>query len=293
MRRRDEVLVGVLMTVAIVVGIIGTIWLIRGGLSASYPLYMVLKWGAGLKVGAPVYLSGVNVGYVGDVELKPDGTLYVTLQVQEKFKVPEGTQATVEPNGIFGDKLIALRPQGPSPQVIQRGDTLVLGKAAPDVADLLARMDTIGGRLSDVSRAIEVEMVAGGGIADIRQTLAQTNRLVAQLSGIAAEQSRQMTATMTTLRRTVASVDSSAVDSTIKNIRTTSANMAEISGELKQTTDKLNLLIAKVDSGNGTAAKLLNDAGLYTDMRSLVQRLDSLTADLQRNPKKYINLRVF
>jgi hypothetical protein len=37
----------------------------------------------------------------------------------------------------------------------------------------------------------------------------------------------------------------------------------------------------------------VNDPGLYTDVRALVQRLDSLTADFQKNPKKYISVKVF
>ena len=46
-------------------------------------------------------------------------------------------------------------------------------------------------------------------------------------------------------------------------------------------------------TGGGTAGRLLNDPGLYDDLRGLVTRLDSLSADLQKNPKKYINLRIF
>jgi hypothetical protein len=32
---------------------------------------------------------------------------------------------------------------------------------------------------------------------------------------------------------------------------------------------------------------------LYRDARNLLTRVDSLVADFQRNPRKYINLRVF
>jgi phospholipid/cholesterol/gamma-HCH transport system substrate-binding protein len=52
-------------------------------------------------------------------------------------------------------------------------------------------------------------------------------------------------------------------------------------------------LLAKLDSGQGTAGKLLTDTLLYQDLRNVVGRVDSLTADFKRNPKKYINLRIF
>jgi hypothetical protein len=39
--------------------------------------------------------------------------------------------------------------------------------------------------------------------------------------------------------------------------------------------------------------KLMNDPALYNDVRSLVTRLDSLTADFKKNPRKYIKLSIF
>ncbi|CAA9302477.1 MAG: hypothetical protein AVDCRST_MAG40-450, partial [uncultured Gemmatimonadaceae bacterium] len=35
------------------------------------------------------------------------------------------------------------------------------------------------------------------------------------------------------------------------------------------------------------------DTLLYRDVRSLVTRIDSLTADFQKRPRKYINLEIF
>jgi phospholipid/cholesterol/gamma-HCH transport system substrate-binding protein len=69
--------------------------------------------------------------------------------------------------------------------------------------------------------------------------------------------------------------------------------MAELSTQLKATSGKLDMIIAKVDSGNGSAAKLLNDPGAYNDVRRLLQRMDSLVADIKKNPKRYINVKLF
>jgi phospholipid/cholesterol/gamma-HCH transport system substrate-binding protein len=116
---------------------------------------------------------------------------------------------------------------------------------------------------------------------------------VTEFAAVAEEQSRQLTATMTSLRRATGAIDPAKVDSTIKNLRTASANMAEMSTQLKETSGKLDVIIAKVDSGNGSAAKLLNDPGAYNDVRMLLQRMDSLVADIKKNPKRYINVKIF
>ena len=79
----------------------------------------------------------------------------------------------------------------------------------------------------------------------------------------------------------------------MKNLRTTSANFAGLTADLRATNSRLTALVAKVDSGGGSLAKVLNDPGLYNDMRALIQHGDSLVADIKKNPRKYINVRVF
>jgi len=98
---------------------------------------------------------------------------------------------------------------------------------------------------------------------------------------------------MTSLRRATSAIDPAKVDSTITNFRTASSNMAAMSADLKETSSKLEAILSKVDTGPGSAAKLLNDPGAYNDVRGLLQRMDSLLADIKKNPKRYINVKIF
>ena len=293
MKTRDEVLVGLLVTAAIVVTVLGSLWLARGGLSKGYPLYAKFPWGAGLKQGQPVLLVGVNVGYVDAVDLHQDGILVTTLRITKQYKVPVTSKAAVIPNGIFGDQAVALTPSRPDPRSFKPGDTIPIGPSTPGISELTTKADSITRSVNAMTSALEHEMVAGGGIRDLRNTITATNRLVNEFAAVASEQSRQLTATLTSLRRATGAIDPAKVDSTVKNFRTASSNLAEISGQLKETSGKLDLILAKVDSGNGSAAKLLNDPGVYNDTRALLQRMDSLLADMKKNPKRYFNVRVF
>jgi phospholipid/cholesterol/gamma-HCH transport system substrate-binding protein len=293
MKTRDEVLVGLLVVVAIVVTVLGSLWLARGGLSKGYPLYAKFPWGAGLKQGQPVLLVGVNVGYVDEVDLHQDGTLVTTLRIAKNYKVPMTSKAAVIPNGIFGDQAVALTPSRPDPRSFKQGDTIPIGPSTPGIAQLTSKADSIARSVNAITSALQHEMVAAGGIRDMRNAIGATNRLVTEFAAIAEEQSRQLSATMTSLRRATGAIDPAKVDSTVKNLRTASANMAEMSAQLKETSGKLDVIIAKVDSGNGSAAKLLNDPGVYNDTRALLQRMDSLLADMKKNPKRYFNVRIF
>jgi phospholipid/cholesterol/gamma-HCH transport system substrate-binding protein len=291
-KTRDDILVGVVIVLGLLVGVVGSVWLARGGLSKGYPLYARFAWGAGLKTGAPVWVSGASVGYVSDVQFRPDGTLLTQLRITSKQPLPKGSPASVVPNGIFGDVAVNFTPQ-PSGVPYAQGDTVVSGPPSAGIAQLTAKADSITTSVASLTRAMDKELVAGGGLADLRQTLAGTNKLIGQLSAIAATQSTQLTETMTSLRRATSAVDSAKIDSTLTNLRNASGNMTSLTRSLDSTGRALNQIVAKVDSGSGTAAKLLNDPALYNDMHSLLGRMDSLIADIKKNPKRYINVKVF
>ena len=293
MKTRDEVLVGLVVTAAVIVTVLGSLWLARGGLSKGYPLYAKFPWGAGLKQGQPVLLVGVNVGYLDEVDLHQDGILVTTLRIQKHYQVPVTSKAAVVPNGIFGDMAVALTPSKPDPRSFRAGDTVPIGPSTPGIAELTSKADSVMGSINAVSAALEHEFVASGGIRDLRNTIASTNRLVNDFAGIANEQSRQLSATMASLRRASGAIDPAKVDSTVRNIQSASANLAELSGQIKETSRKLDAVLAKVDSGGGSAAKLINDPGAYNDVRALLQRMDSLLADIKKNPKRYINVKIF
>jgi len=294
MKRRDEVLVGVLMTVGLAIAILGTIWLSRGGLSQGYPLYARFDWGAGLKQGQQVQLGGVAIGYVDDIELDMvGGTILVTLRITRKYKVPQTSIAYVLAYGIFGDQIISLQPRTPSPIAFAPNDTVPAGKPAPTTAQIIAQADSIGRSLGDVAEAFELQLVQSGGIEDLRRSIAGMNRLVAQLNTVATEQSRQLTLTQQGLRSALASIDSATVDSTVRNLRTTSANLATLTASFERSSAHLETVLAKVDSGSGTAALLLNDPNLYLDLRKATTRLDSLLAEIQANPRKFLKFSVF
>jgi phospholipid/cholesterol/gamma-HCH transport system substrate-binding protein len=293
MKRRDELLVGLMLVVAIVVVAVGTIWLIRGGLSSGYPLYARFRWGGGAKQGQSVLLSGVNVGYIDDVVFEQKGTIIIKMSINKKFHIPAGTQATLDPNGFFGDVVVGLRPTQITTLMIPPGDTVPAGKPQPQLADIIAKVDSMSGTLNDVTRSVQVELVQGGALSDLRHTLAMSNKLVGQLSDIAVTEGKQLASVTGKLDHAVSALDSATIDSTIKNLRTTSANVTALTNNLANTTARLDDVLAKVDTGGGSTGKLINDPALYNNVNLLLTRLDSLTADFKQHPKKYVRLSIF
>jgi phospholipid/cholesterol/gamma-HCH transport system substrate-binding protein len=298
MKRSNEVTVGMLITASVVVLVLGTLWLARGGLKSGYPLYTRFAWGQNLKQGQPVLLAGVNVGYVGDVTLRRQGYLDVLIRINDEYKVPKGSKATVKAIGIFGDVAVALTPPTPPPaQDYAPGDTVPAGVAAADVDQIMSRVDSIGATTSILLRSIQQQVVEAGTLRDIHKTVASAAALSAQLQAVIAEQNRNLSETMRSFNGVAAhlnsAVDSADLRATVANLRQTSANAARLSASLDSTNTQIRSLLAQAQNGNGTLGKLMSDSLLYRDIRHSVASLDSLLNDFKANPKKYINLRIF
>jgi phospholipid/cholesterol/gamma-HCH transport system substrate-binding protein len=76
-------------------------------------------------------------------------------------------------------------------------------------------------------------------------------------------------------------------------MQATTENLAALTTSLKSTTTRLDNVIGKIETGDGTLGRLVNDPGVYNELRQSLARLDSLVADVKANPKRYINVKVF
>ena len=79
-------------------------------------------------------------------------------------------------------------------------------------------------------------------------------------------------------------------------IDTATGMLTDVSSTLEkanETFSNLNDLLTKVDSGNGSMAKLMNDKELYDNLASTSKNLSLLLQDVRLNPKRYIKLSVF
>lgn len=298
MKRGNEVSVGILITVAVIVLVMGTLYLVRGGLSAGYPLYARFPWGQNLKQGQPVLLAGVTVGYVGDVKLRRAGYLDVLISVHDEYKVPKGSTATVKAIGIFGDVAVALTPPVPAPaQDYAPGDTVPTGATAASIDEIMGHVDSISVTTQLLLKSLKAEIVDAGTLRDAHKAIASAAALSAQLSSVLAEQNRNATQTMRSFSDAAQhlsnAVDSAQLAATMTNLRQTTENSARLVANLDSTNTKVQGLLNQIQNGNGTLGKLMSDSLLYRDFRHSVASLDSLLTDFKANPKKYINLRIF
>jgi len=101
-------------------------------------------------------------------------------------------------------------------------------------------------------------------------------------------------------------------DKLAKSLTTTSANFEQVSGRMtkgdntvgklltdKELYDRLNSMADRLDrltrslnEGEGTAGQLLHNKEMYDNMNSAANELKGLIADIRKDPKKYLNVKV-
>ena len=61
---------------------------------------------------------------------------------------------------------------------------------------------------------------------------------------------------------------------------------------LNSVSERLDLLVTRLNDGEGTAGQLLKDKQLYENMNKVTTEMSALIAEITKNPKKYLNVKV-
>jgi phospholipid/cholesterol/gamma-HCH transport system substrate-binding protein len=61
---------------------------------------------------------------------------------------------------------------------------------------------------------------------------------------------------------------------------------------LNSVTERLDMLVTRLNEGEGTAGQLLKDKQLYENMNGAVGDLRALVADIRKDPRKFLNIKV-
>ena len=105
----------------------------------SYTLEARFQSVAGLKNGASVEISGVQVGKVNDIHLDlEDKVAVVTLKLDKRLQLSDDTIASVKTSGLIGDKYINLSPGG-SDVVLKPGGRVKETQSAVDLEELISK----------------------------------------------------------------------------------------------------------------------------------------------------------
>lgn len=287
----------------------------------------------GVRMGTPVVVRGVRAGRVEGMSLAADGFVEVRLVLDPLIALPTEPVVLLRESSLFGEwqaTILERSAVGRDEDVIrqlteaERGDETLPGATLPDIAKLTAVAGEIAGDVASVAERVRVAF-DDQAAREMRVSIRNFAELSTVLARTVREQSNNLTTMSADVRGGVESlvrsaelmravaerVDSSTARGEVRRIvddaseaarqvREASRRLLTISEQLGRSQARLESVLAtsdsiaqKINAGHGTLGLMINDPSLYRNSDSLMLELRSLISDMQKNPRKYVNLRIF
>lgn len=233
-----EIRVGLFVSLGMLL-ILGAV-LILGGSESFFTrtnkYHVYLENAEGLIPGAKIMLSGLQVGTVTGVDIsKSDTRIRADFQVVLKYTdwLRQDSQAEIATQGMLGDKFIQLYP-GTSNSKKLEDNSEIPNRPSKDIAQFLNKSDQLLVSLNRIAISVE-------GVFKSLETNGRRDTIFAGFAESA---------------KNLASV-SQKLNSELEGL-----NLKKISNQTQQ-------ILEKVNNGTGTLGSLINDPGLYDDLRNL------------------------
>ena len=269
-----------------------------------YIVSTVVTDAGGIRRGDPVQMRGVNIGRVQRLKIAKDN-VEIRLELEGEYKVPKDSHVELKSGGLLGGTIAEIVP-GDSPEYLRNGDH-VDGRMVPGLFDAANR---VAGQVEKVMGQVEKLMTDAtvknfAATADNAQVASRDMRkLIADVSTAVAEQRKTLATLEASLQRSATGFEKVAnapeLDRALKRFDTLGERMDTVTQSLQRSSQSMETVTARAAKGEGSLGKLMTDEELYRSLNQTVNNMNEATLtlnrlldDIQKNPKKYINLQVF
>jgi phospholipid/cholesterol/gamma-HCH transport system substrate-binding protein len=326
MMRRTEMTwtqlkVGIVIILA-VAGILYTIMNLNEGMGLFTPastFRAYLDDSQGIKVGAPVRMSGVDIGNVKHVGIEPGkGQVAVHFTINDEMRslLHRDASVLIRPMGLLGDKYLDLLPGSPTQPPLPEGAVLS-GRGETDITGVAGSATTTLQNVDQTLRELQgilTNIKAGKGTAGKLVTdptlYDQTTHLIRKVDALS-EKTSQLLARIETGDGTLGKLvmDRAFYDratAAVEEMQKLGALLNHPEGSLGKlvrdpalyqrlegVTSKGEALMGKIERGDGTLGKLVNQDQLYKRADKVLTEVEALIADIKKDPKRYFKFSVF
>ena len=266
----------------------------------SYVLRATFEEASGLGEGNPVEMKGVSVGTVESVRLdQNDQVVHVEMRIDQDIRVPEESTVRVTGfSGVTGVRLV-INPGPADNPALAAGSTLspppqgtVLERLSDQAPALASKADSVLGSTSTTMRALSDQL--NNPDSDFRGTLQALRRTMEDVESITeAEKAsvRQLLQNLEAVSGDLRDFTGSRGDSlslAVDRLNRSLTRLDQGLASFERTTATLDTLTTKLNDGEGTIGRLINDPSLYNQADSAAARTNRLLLDFQENPGRYL-----
>ena len=311
MKLRTEFKIGFIGLLTLIVLVLGINFLKGKSLfSGQRTYYAIYDNVSGMHESNYIYLNGMKVGYVSKIAPmnKKNDKFLITISVDKGIEIPKDSKLTLFSNGLLGGMALRI-DMGQSNNFMNAKDTLygyiekgMMENVAPMMGNLSSILERIDTLTATLNRTLDEQSSQ-----NIKSTFENINSISERLDNVAHNVDGLIAKEKQRLDNIVLNVESitknlanngDVINNVIERFdRITDTiekkNIGETLTSVNSSLQNLNLMLNKIEKGQGNIGMLLNDEGLYTNINSAAKNLDLLIQDLKAHPKKYINVSVF
>ncbi len=264
----------------------------------------------GLSPSSIVSINGFKVGQVNDIHFSPDGSnrLVVVFTIGEKYKIPKKSLAYIYSSDIMGTKAIKLEIKRDS-LLYHSGDTLksaIEGDFKDQVSmqmlplkykieDLLGSTDSVLAVVQNIFNKQTRENLSKS-FASVKTTIKNLENTTFTLDTFMTVQKSKMGSIISNTASITENFknNNAKISNSMSNLEAFTDSLAN--SDLKKTITNanaaiihMNAILKELNTGEGTAAQLLNNDTLYRYIINISLNLNRLLRDLRENPKRYVH----
>ncbi len=312
---KKEIKIGIVFVIATVVLIWGLMYL--KGLElfrTNRTFYAVYDHVNGLVAANPILIKGLQVGQVKKIYFHPRDPrkIIVELYILGDYPIPKNSFARIFSSSLLGSREVEIIP-GDSQVMAQNGDTLfsqteaTLGEEVNrqllplknKAENLISSIDSIAVIIQEVLNKNTRENLVEA-IEHVKQTLENIAHATHNLDTLVDSERNNLAAIIGNVESISRNLKGN--NDKITNIITnfsdisdslTKARIPETLLQVNKVVTDLELVLQKINKGEGTVGQLVNNEQLYKEVEKAARDLNLLLEDIKANPKKYVKISVF
>ncbi len=251
---------------------------------------------AGLAVQGHVRIAGVKVGEVRTIELK-DGQARVLFTVEEGVPVSQGATASLSSIGILGEKYIELDPGrpplGPWPE-----ETPIPSKTGVSLDNLMETLGAIGQDVKGITSALNASIGGEQGREKLDEIVDNIRVLTAEFRAMAQENHSAINTTLANVEAISGDLRdrlprlaqqfedlgrnlNGVVEENRPELKGLVGDVRKLAQGFQSTSENIREITEKMNRGEGTIGKLLNDEATVQKINTAVDNVNELLGGLK------------
>ncbi len=284
------VLIGIILLVYMSLRVGG----MRFGKEEGYTLTVKLDNAAGLDRDASVKVAGVEVGRIKDIKLQ-DHKAVVVLRIKPGVRIGRDFTAALKTSGLLGEKYLELIPGSPNAPYLEEGEEITRVRAYADVDKLIADLSEVAVDIKKVTGSMAKVLGGEAGAASLSNIVSNLEEITYNINAVVEQNDERLSTVLANLEVFSDSIKEVAaglnvlikenrddITAGVTNLKAAMETLNSMAPEIKHTVSSIQRIARRIDEGQGTIGKLINDDTTHEKLNRTLTGINSFIDKTQR-----------